>query len=61
MDSASIVFFFLEGAWKKYDVDETAWRLIRMFPMMSAQTEIVERGRFNVPIQPGLKLRPQRD
>lgn len=32
MDSASIVFFFLDGAWRGYGVEETASRLIRLIP-----------------------------
>lgn len=61
MDSAAIVFFFLDGAWRGYAVEETAWRLIRLFPKMAAQTELTERGRFILPINAGAKLRPQRD
>lgn len=61
MDSASIVFFFLHGAWHGFDVNETAWRLIRLFPLMAAQSDLAERGRFLLPINAGSKLRPQRD
>lgn len=61
MDSSAIVFFFLDGAWKGYSVEETAWRLIRLFPKMIAQTDLTERGRYVLPINAGSKLRPQRD
>jgi hypothetical protein len=61
MDRAAIVFFFLGGAWKKMSVEETAARMIRLFPKMAAQTELAERGRFELPINAGSKLRPHRD
>jgi PIN like domain len=60
MDRARIVFFFLAGAWRKFTVDETAARLIRLIPKMAAQTELAERGRFELPINAGSKLRPHR-
>jgi hypothetical protein len=44
MDRARIVFFFLDGAWRKFDV-----------------VELTERGRFDLPINAGSKLRPHRD
>ncbi|MCC8936438.1 hypothetical protein [Bradyrhizobium ivorense] len=60
LDRSKIVFFFLHGAWRKYTVPETAARLIRIVPLMVKQVEIVERGRFDLPIT-GSKLRPHRD
>jgi hypothetical protein len=61
LDRSRIVYFFLSGSWRKYSVEETAARLIRLTPKMAAQTELAERGRFELPINPGSKLRPQRD
>ena len=61
LDRASIVFFFLDGAWRNFDVAETAARLIRLVPKMAAQVELTERGRFDLPINAGSKLRPHRD
>ena len=61
MDRARIVFFFLAGAWRTHTVPETAARLIRLMPKMAAQTELAERGRFELPINAGSKLRPHRD
>jgi hypothetical protein len=61
MDRARIVFFFLAGAWKRFTVEETAARLIRLIPKMAAQTELADRGRFELPINAGSKLRPHRD
>jgi hypothetical protein len=60
LDCACIVFFFLAGAWESFSVEETVARLIRLIPKMAAQTEIAERGRFELPINPGSKLRPHR-
>jgi PIN like domain len=60
LDRSRIVYFFLGGSWRKYKVEETAARLIRLVPLMSAQTKLVERGRFELPIK-GARLRPQRD
>jgi hypothetical protein len=61
MDRARIVFFFLAGAWRKFTVEDTAARLIRLIPKMAAQTELAERGRFELPINAGSKLRPHRE
>jgi hypothetical protein len=62
LDRSRIVFFFLTGnAWKGYSVPETAARLIRLMPLMIAQTDIADRGRFDLPINAGSKLRPHRD
>jgi hypothetical protein len=61
LDRSRIVFFFLEGAWLRYSVQETAARLIRLVPLNAAQSSIVERGRFDLPINAGSKLRPHRD
>jgi hypothetical protein len=55
MDRARIVFFFLAGAWRKFTVEETAARLIRLI------TELAERGRFELPINAGSKLGPHRE
>lgn len=60
LDRARIVFFFLAGAWESFSVEETAVRLIRLVPKMAAQTELAERGRFELPINAGSKLRPHR-
>jgi PIN like domain len=61
LDRSKIVFFFLAGAWRKYAVPETAARLIRLVPLMVKQVEIADRGRFDLPINAGSKLRPHRD
>jgi PIN like domain len=61
LDRSKIVFFFLAGAWRKYSVPETAARLIRLVPLMAKQTDIADRGRFDLPINAGSKLRPHRD
>jgi hypothetical protein len=62
LDRSRIVFFFLSGnAWKGYSVPETAARLIRLMPLMTTQTDIADRGRFDLPINAGSKLRPHRD
>ncbi len=61
LDRSKIVFFFLVGAWRKYSVQETAARLIRLVPLMAKQVEIADRGRFDLPINAGSKLRPHRD
>jgi hypothetical protein len=61
LDNSSIVYFFLAGAWRRFAVEEQAWRLIRLIPKMAQQTEIAERGRFELPIRAGSKLRPHRD
>ena len=61
LDRSKIVFFFLDGAWRKYSVPEAAARLIRLVPLMVKQVEIADRGRFALPINAGSKLRPHRD
>jgi len=61
LDRSRIVFFFLAGAWRKFNVEETAARLIRLIPKMAAQTDLAESGRFELPINAGSKLRPHRD
>jgi len=38
------VFFFLDGAWRKYSVPETAARLIRLVPLMTKQVDIADRA-----------------
>jgi hypothetical protein len=61
LDRSRIVYFFLSGSWNKYSVEETAARLIRLFAKMAAQTDLAERGRFELPINAGSKLRPHKD
>jgi hypothetical protein len=61
LDRSKVVYFFLSGAWKNYKIDETAARLIRWVPKMAAQTTLADRGRFELPINSGSKLRPQQD
>jgi hypothetical protein len=46
LDRSKIVFFFLDGAWRKYSVPETAARLIRLVPLMTKQVDIADRGRL---------------
>jgi hypothetical protein len=61
LDQSRIVYFFLAGSWNKFGVEETAARLIRLVPKMAAQTDLADRGRFELPIRSGSKLRPHRD
>jgi hypothetical protein len=61
LDRSRVVYFFLAGAWHKFTVQETAARLIRLIPKMAAQTDLADRGRFELPINAGSKLRPHRD
>jgi hypothetical protein len=61
LDRSRVVYFFLAGAWRKFSVEETAARLIRLIPKMAAVTELADRGRFELPINAGAKLRPHRD
>lgn len=61
LDRSRVVYFFLARAWMKYTVEETAARLIRLIPKMAAQTDLADRGRFELPINAGSKLRPHRD
>jgi hypothetical protein len=61
LDRSRIVYFFLARAWMKFTVEETAARLIRLIPKMAAQTDLADRGRFELPINAGSKLRPHRD
>lgn len=62
LDRSRIVFFFLSGnAWKGFTVPETAARLIRLMPKIITQTDIADRGRFDLPINAGSKLRPHQD
>ncbi len=61
MDRSRIVFFFLDGGWKKFGVEETTARLIRLIPKMANLLELQERGRIDLPINAGSKLRPHRD
>ena len=47
---------------QKYTVAESTARLIRWVPKkMAAQVELADRGRFELPIDAGFKLRPYRD
>jgi PIN like domain len=61
LDRSQIVYFFLSGAWNKCSVEETTARLIRLLPKMAAQTDLADRGRFELPINAGSKLRPHKD
>jgi PIN like domain len=61
LDRANVVFFFLAGAWRKSTVEDTAARLIRWVPKIVTQTTLAASGRFELPINPGSKLRPHRD
>jgi hypothetical protein len=61
LDRSRILYFFLGGAWRKFTVEETAVRLIRLIPKMAAQTDLADRGRFELPINAGSKLRPHQD
>lgn len=61
LDRSRVVYFFLAGSWHNFKVEETAVRLIRWIPKMAAQTELADRGRFELPINAGSKLRPYRD
>jgi PIN like domain len=61
LDRSRIVYFFLGGAWRKFTVEETAVRLIRLIPKMAAQADLADRGRFELPINAGSKLRPHQD
>jgi hypothetical protein len=62
LDRSKIVFFFLAGgAWRDCSVPETAARLIRLVPLMAKQVDIADRGRFDLPIKAGSKLRPHRE
>ncbi len=60
LDQSRIVYFFLAGSWNRFGVEEMAARLIRLVPKMAAQTELADRGRFELPIRAGSKLRPHR-
>jgi hypothetical protein len=58
LERSKIVFFFLTGAWLKYSVPETAWRLIRLVPLMHTQSSVTESGLFDLPVNASSKLRP---
>lgn len=60
LDRSRIVYFFLSGSWTKFTVEETAARLIRWIPKIAAQSALA-RGRFDLPINAGSKLRQHRD
>jgi PIN like domain len=61
LDKSNIVFFFLASARRKIPVEDTAVRLIRWIPKIATQTALAASGRFELPINPGSKLRPHRD
>lgn len=61
LDRSNIVFFFLAAGWRKSSVEDIAVRLIRLMPKIAAQTALAASGRFELPINPGSKLRPHRD
>jgi hypothetical protein len=46
---------------EKFEVAETAARLIRLVPKMAGETELAESGRFDLPMNASSKLRPHRD
>ena len=56
LDRSNVDFFFLTGPWLKYSVPETAWRLIRLVPIMATQAGLAE-GLFDLPINATSKLR----
>ena len=58
LDRSKIVFFFLTGAWLKCSVPETAWRLIRLVPVIEKQSSLTESGLFDLPVNATSKLRP---
>lgn len=58
LDRSRIVFFFLTGSWLKYSIPETAWRLIRLVPLMAKQAAIADSGLFDLPVNASSKLRP---
>jgi hypothetical protein len=39
-------------------VPETAWRLIRLIPLMARQAELTDSGLFDLPVNASSKLRP---
>jgi hypothetical protein len=49
LDRSRVVYFFLGGPWRKLTVEETISRLIRLIPKMVAQTDLADRGRFELP------------
>jgi hypothetical protein len=57
LDRSRLVYFFLAGSWCKYPVEETVARLIRLIPKMVQATDLTDRGRFELPINAGSKLR----
>lgn len=61
LDRSRVVYFFLAGAWRKFTVQETAARLIRLIPKMAAQTDLTDQARYELPINAGSKLRQHRD
>jgi hypothetical protein len=60
LDNSRVVYFFLAGSWRKMLIIEMASRLIRLVPKMAAQVNLVERGRFELPVNAGSRLRQQR-
>ena len=61
LDRSRVVYFFITRAWRNMEVVDIAHRLIRLVPKMASQVELVERGRFELPVNPSARLRPQRD
>jgi hypothetical protein len=61
LDRSKVVYFFLGRSWRNFPIHETAARLIRLLPKMAQQTDLADRGRFDLPINAGSKLRPHRD
>jgi hypothetical protein len=60
LDNSRVVYFYLDGAWKKMTIIDMAAGLIRVVPKMAAQVDLVERGRFELPVNAGSRLRQQR-
>ena len=61
LDRSRVVYFFLTDSWRRMSVEETASRLILLVPKMAAQVDLIERGRFELPVNASARLRPQRD
>jgi hypothetical protein len=61
LDRSKVVYSFLGRSWRNFPIHETAARLIRLIPKIAQQTDLADRGRFDLPINAGSKLRPHRD
>jgi hypothetical protein len=49
LDRSRVVYFFLAGSWRKYKVEETAARLIRLIPKMAQQAILPKAVASNCP------------